>query len=63
MPNWVFQEDGSIDRVPECEVCGCPVYSGGRLCGLCREWFEVGPDERVEVVPVRVMINPGDLVE
>lgn len=59
--NWIFQSDGGIDRVPECEVCGAPLWTGGRLCGLCRQWFEVGPGERVDVVPVEVILHPEDL--
>jgi len=59
MKTWTLDR-GGIDEIPECEVCGAPVLQG-RLCPICREWFEVGSDERVESIPVEVILHPGDL--
>lgn len=59
MSAWTF-DLGGIDKLPECECCGRPIYRPG-LCGLCREFWEVGRDEKLEVIPVDVIINPQDL--
>jgi len=56
---WTFDR-GGIDAMDLCPVCSAPVNHPG-LCGQCREWFEVGPNEQVVSLPIVDVINPEDL--